>query len=64
MAEITAILAEQHTHARDLIQKYYNKRHLDIEFNEGDLMMLRHININTIRPCKKLDYKKSRPYTI
>ena len=26
--------------------------------------MLRHININIIRPCKKLNYKKSRPYII
>ena len=26
--------------------------------------MLRHININIIKLCKKLDYKKSRPYII
>ena len=64
IAEITATLVEQHIHARDLMRKYYDERHLDVEFQEGDLVMLRHTNIDTTRPCKKLDYKKSGPYVI
>ena len=64
MAEITATLVEQYTHAQDLIWKYYNERHLDVEFNERDLIILRYTNINIIRPYKKLNYKKSKPYTI
>ena len=64
MAEITATLIEQYTYARDLMRKYYDERHLNMKFKEGDLIILRHINIDTTRPCKKLNYKKSGLYTI
>ena len=46
------------------MRKYYDERHLDVEFNKGDLVILRYINIDIIRPCKKLDYKKSGLYTV
>ena len=46
------------------MRKYYNEHHLNVEFKERDLVILRHIDINTIRLYKKLNYKKSEPYTI
>ena len=46
------------------MRKYYNERYLDVEFNKGDLIMLRYININIIRLCKKLNYKKLGPYAV
>ena len=64
IAEIKDILINKLSQARETMQKYYNKHHLNIKFEEGDAVMLRHTNIRLKGRRKKLGYKKSGPYII
>ena len=57
MAEINAGLTDKLKKTRELVQKYYNKHYLNIEFKAGDPIILRYIN-------KNLNYKKLGPYYI
>ena len=47
MAEINAGLTDKLKKAQELAQKYYNKYYLNIEFEAGDLIILRYTNIKT-----------------
>ena len=47
IAEINAGLTNKLKKTRKLAQKYYNKYYLNIEFEAGDSIILRHTNIKT-----------------
>ena len=47
IAEINAGLTDKLKKARELVQKYYNKYYLNVEFKAGDSIILRHTNIKT-----------------
>ena len=47
IAEINAELINKLKKTQELARKYYNKYYLNIEFEAGDLIMLRHTNIKT-----------------
>ena len=64
MAEINAELANKLKKTRELAQKYYNKYYLNVEFEVGDPIILRCINVKTKRINKKLNYKESGHYHI
>jgi hypothetical protein len=51
-------------HALDLQAKYYNKRRLQMQFAEGQEVLLSAKNIRTKRPHKKLDAKFLGPFKI
>jgi Chromo (CHRromatin Organisation MOdifier) domain len=42
----------------------YNKRHMDITFKVGDLVMLRSINIKSPRESRKLDVRQIGPFFV
>ena len=44
--------------------KYYNEHHKSISFQIGDKVLLRSINIRTLRPKKKIDHKQLGPFRI
>ena len=44
--------------------KYYNRKHLEKDFNEGDLVMLSAKNLKQKRPSKKLSHKFLGPFRI
>ena len=47
MAEINAGLIDKLKKARELAQKYYNKHYLNVKFEAGDPIILKHTNIKT-----------------
>ena len=47
MVEINAGLTDKLKKVRELAQKYYNKYYLNVEFEAGDSVILRYINIKT-----------------
>ena len=64
IAEINAGLTDKLKKTQELAQEYYNKYYLNIKFEAGDLIILKHTNIKIKRINKKLNYKKSGPYYI
>ena len=46
------------------MRKHYNKYYLNIKFEEGDTVILKHINIRLKKERKKLSYKKLGSYII
>ena len=64
MAEINTGLTDKLKKTQELAQKYYNKYYFNIEFEVGDPIILKYINIKTKRTNKKLNYKKLGPYHI
>ncbi len=44
--------------------KYYNAHHKAASFQMGDKVLLRSINIRTLRPKKKIDHRQLRPFRI
>ena len=44
--------------------KYYNKRHENKTFLLGEKVLLRSLNIRTLRPKKKIDHRQLGPFTI
>ena len=64
MAEINAGLIDKLKKVQKLVQNYYNKYYLDVEFKAGDIIILRYTNIKIKRINKKLNYKKSGSYYI
>jgi len=51
-------------HTQDLQAKYYDAKHKPIVLNSGDLVWLNSLNISTIRPSKKLDWKHLGPFKV
>ena len=47
IAEINAGLTDKLKKVRELVRKYYNKHHLNVEFKVGDPIILRYTNIKT-----------------
>ena len=51
-----------------IMRRYYNKHHFNKEFQEKNIIILRHTNINTKqnlnKGCRKLNYKKFKSYYI
>ena len=64
MAEINIGLTDKLKKIWELAQKYYNKYYLNVEFEVGDPIILKYINIKTKKTNKKLNYKKLGPYYI
>ena len=64
MAEIKNTLINKLSRARETMRKHYNKHYLNIKFEEGDAVMLKHINIRPKKGRKKLSYKKLGSYII
>ena len=64
MAEINTGLTDKLKKTRELVQKYYNKYYLNVEFKAGDPIILKYTNIKTKKINKKFNYKKSGPYYI
>ena len=52
------------TEAAQRMAKYYNQKHLDQGFQEGDQVLLSSRFIKTVRPSRKLDYRYRGPFTI
>lgn len=44
--------------------KYYDSRHKAMVFQKGDKVLLRNVNIRTLRPKKKIDHRQLGPFTI
>ena len=44
--------------------KYYNKRHENKTYQLGDKVLLRSLNIRTLRPKKKIDHRQLGPFEI
>jgi hypothetical protein len=57
-------LVENVKRAQDSQAKYYNAKHLNVDFNVGDKVWLSSQNLRTQRPCKKLDWKKLGPFKV
>jgi hypothetical protein len=55
---------KQLLHSQRLQAKYYNRRHLDQQFNEGQMVLLSAKNIQMKRPHKKLDSKFLGPFKV
>ena len=64
IAEISIILIKKLKHIYKAMRKYYNKYYLDMEFEQSDPIMLKHINVKIKRSNRKLDYKKFGFYYI
>ena len=44
--------------------KHYNSAHKPVTFNEGDKVLLRSLNIRTLRPKKKIDHRQLGPFQV
>ena len=62
--EVHERLVQNVKHAQDLQAKYYDAKHKPVEFKPGDLVWLNSSNISTMRPSKKLDWKRLGPFKV
>jgi len=62
--EIHERLMQNVKHAQDLQAKYYDAKHKPVQFKPGDLVWLNSSNISTMRPLKKLDWKRHGPFKV
>ena len=64
IAEINVGLINKLKKTWELVQKYYNKYYLNIEFKVEDSVILEYTNIKTNKTNKKFNYKKLGSYYI
>jgi hypothetical protein len=64
MTELQAVLRENLIQTQERTKRYYDRRRKEMTFEIGDQVYLRTKNIQTRRPCKKLDQRKIGPYPI
>ena len=68
VAEKLKALHEDLTEAIKVVQnyqaQYYDAKHKPIQFQKGDRVWLRSVNIRTERQSRKLDWKRLGPFTI
>ena len=57
-------LVENVKSAQDHQARYHNAKHKPVKFNVGDKVWLLSTNIRTVRPSKKLDWKRLGPFSI
>jgi len=62
--EIHERLIENVTQSQNYQAKYYDSKHKPIAFQIGDMVWLNSTNITTLRPSKKLDWKRLGPFRI
>jgi len=62
--EVHERLVQNVKHAQDLQAKYYDAKHKPVDLKPGDSVWLNSSNISTMRPSKKLDWKRLGPFKV
>jgi Reverse transcriptase (RNA-dependent DNA polymerase)/RNase H-like domain found in reverse transcriptase/Integrase zinc binding domain/Chromo (CHRromatin Organisation MOdifier) domain/Aspartyl protease len=64
LQEVHERLVENIKKAQDYQAHYYDRKHKPVEFKPGDLVWLNSSHISTMRPSKKLDWKRLGPFKV